>query len=117
MRPLARVQVERRGDVPIAAIEGEIDASNASDLGIEIRATVDNRATALVVDLTPTRYLDSAGIHLLFALGEDLRTRQLTLRLAVSPGSSIARMLAITSLDKTLPTYATVEEALAGARP
>jgi anti-anti-sigma factor len=113
MRPLARVRVERRGEVPIVAIEGEIDASNASDIAIEIRATVDNRATALVVDLSPTRYLDSAGVNLLFALGDDMRTRQLTLRVVVAPGSSIARMLAITSLDKALPTFATVDDAVA----
>ena len=111
MRALARVLVERRDEVPLAAIEGEIDVSNAADIATEVRAAVDNRAAGLVVDLTPTTYLDSAGINLLFALGDDLRTRQLKLRLVVAPGSSIARMLDITSLDRAYPTYATVEEA------
>jgi anti-sigma B factor antagonist len=113
MRAFARLNVERRGDVPVVSLEGEIDVSNAPDIAIEVRAVVDNRATALVVDLSGTQYLDSAGINLLFALGDDLRTRQLTLRLVVAPGSSIARMLTITSLDRTYSTYATVEEALA----
>ena len=67
-----------------------------------------------MVDLTPTTYLDSAGINLLFALGDELRTRQQTLRLVVAPGSSIARMLSITSLDRAHPTFATAAEALAG---
>lgn len=112
MRPLARLAVERRGDVTVAALEGEIDASNAQEVAAELRAVVDNRDEGLVVDLTRTGYLDSAGINLLFALGDDLRARQMRLLLAVAPGSSIARMLAITSLDRTHPTYATVEEAL-----
>jgi anti-sigma B factor antagonist len=113
MRPLARVQVDHRGDVPVAAVEGEIDTSNVADVGDALRAAVDNRSTGLVVDLTPTRYLDSAGINLLFAL-EDLRARQRRLGLVVAPGSSIARMLAITSLDRAFPCVATVEDALAG---
>jgi anti-anti-sigma factor len=113
MRALARVLVDRGGAAPVAALDGEIDASNVAEVGAELRAVVDNRANGLVVDLTPTGYLDSAGINLLFALGDELRTRQQTLRLVVAPGSAIARMLAITSLDRTHPTYATVAEALA----
>jgi anti-sigma B factor antagonist len=115
MRPLARLAVDRTGDLTVATIEGEIDASNAPEIADELRAEIDNRAAGLVVDLTPTRYLDSAGINLLFSLGDDLRARQMRLRLVVAPGSSIARMLAITSLDRTYPIYATVEEARAGA--
>ena len=34
------------------------------------------------------------------------------LRLVIAPGSSIARMLAITGLDKTYPTYPTLDAAL-----
>jgi anti-anti-sigma factor len=114
MRALARVVVDRGGAVPVAALDGEIDASNVAEVGSELRAVIDNRANGLVVDLTPTVYLDSAGINLLFALGDELRTRQQTLRLVVAPGSSIGRMLSITSLDRAHPTYATAAEALAG---
>ena len=113
MRPLARLAVEVVAGVTVATIEGEIDASNAPEIATELRSLIDNRAQGIVVDLTPTRYLDSAGINLLFALGDDLRARQMGLRIVVAPGSSIARMLAITSLDSAFPTYATVEEALA----
>ncbi|HEY7075490.1 MAG TPA: STAS domain-containing protein [Solirubrobacteraceae bacterium] len=112
MRALARVRVDRAGAVPVAAVDGEIDASNVAEVGAELRAAVDNRASGLVVDLTPTSYLDSAGINLLFALGDEMRTRQQTLRLVVAPTSAIARMLSITSLDRAHATYATVEEAL-----
>ena len=112
MRPLARLQVERRDDATVAALEGEIDASNADEIAAEVRMLVDNRDQGLLVDLTPTAYLDSAGINVLFRLGDELRARQMKLVLVVAPGSSIARMLSITSLDRAYPTYATVEEAL-----
>jgi anti-sigma B factor antagonist len=112
VRPLARLEVERRDPVMVAALEGEIDASNAGEIAAEVRTLVDNRDQGLLVDLTPTAYLDSAGINLLFTLGDDLRARQMKLVLVVAPGSAIARMLSITSLDRAYPTYATVEEAL-----
>ena len=46
----------------------------------------------------------------MFALGDELGARQLQLRLVIAPGSSIARMLAITGLDKTYPTYPTLAD-------
>ena len=48
----------------------------------------------------------------MFALGDELRARQLKLRLVIAPGLPIARMLAITGLDKTYPTYPTLDDAL-----
>ncbi len=90
MKPLAVVRVDWHGDVPVAAIDGEVDASNAGEVGGDLRALVTNRSTDLVVDLSPTRYLDSAGINLLFRLGEELRARQLELRLVIADGSPVA---------------------------
>ena len=112
MTPLAEVRVEWHGDVPVAAVEGEVDAANAAAVGDDLRGLLTNRSTDLVVDLSPTRYLDSAGINLLFGLVEELRTRQLTLRLVIARGSPVARMLALTGLDRASPTYGAVHEAL-----
>ena len=116
MRPLARLAVEVVAGVTVATIEGEIDASNAPEIATELRSLIDNRAQGIVVDLTPTRYLDSAGINLLFALGDELRSRQQTLRLVVGATTPVARMLAITGLDRVQPTHHTVADALAAAR-
>jgi anti-anti-sigma factor len=112
MTPLARVDVEWHGDTPVAAVAGEVDASNVADVAASLRNLVTNRSSELVVDLSPTSYLDSAGINLMFALGDELRSRQLILRLVIAPTSAVARMLSITSLDRTHPTYPTVTEAL-----
>lgn len=112
--PLVQVRVDWHGDVPVAAVEGEVDASNASDLRVELGGLVTNRSTQLVVDLGPTEYLDSAGINLLFGLGEELQAHQVALRVVVVPESPIARMLSLTGLDKSVPTFPTVAAALAG---
>jgi anti-anti-sigma factor len=112
MNPLADVRAEWHGDTPVAAIAGEVDASNVATVGDALRGLLTNRSTELVVDLTPTTYLDSAGINLMFSLGDELRSRQLSLRIVIAAGSPIARMLSITSLDRAYPTYHTVGAAL-----
>ena len=112
MNPLVRVDVEWHGETPVAAIDGEVDASNIADVAAALRELVTNRSAELVVDLSPTDYLDSAGINLMFALGDELRSRQLSLRLVIAPRSTIERMLKITGLDQVHPSYPTVAEAL-----
>ena len=112
MTDFARVRVEWHGETAVAAVAGEVDASNVAEIGDALRALVTNRSTELVVDLTPTEYLDSAGLNLLFALGDELRSRQLTLRLVIPESTPIERMLGITGLDRVYPSYATVAEAV-----
>ena len=92
---LARMVEEWHDEVPVARVEGEVDASNVHEMGERLRSLLTNRSIALVVDLTATTYLDSAGLNLLFALGEELRGRQ--------------------QLDKTVPAHTTLAEALGHA--
>jgi anti-anti-sigma factor len=112
---LADVREEWAGETPVAHVEGEIDASNVAEIGARLRGMVANRAFGLVVDLTATTYVDSAGINLLFVLGGELDARQQRLRLVVGPRTPIARMIGLTGLDRMHPTHATVEAALADA--
>ena len=76
MTPLADVRAEWHGDTPVGAVHGEVDASNVAEIGVGLRGLVSNQSSVLVVDLSPTTYLDSAGINLMFALGDELRSRQ-----------------------------------------
>jgi anti-sigma B factor antagonist len=112
MTPLAQVHAERHEDTAVGSVDGEVDASNVAAIGAALRALVTNRSHALIVDLTPTTYLDSSGINLMFALGEELRSRQIVFKLVIAQGSPVARMLSITSLDRAFPTYPTLADAL-----
>ncbi len=112
MSRLARLSEEQSGEVSIAAIEGEVDASNAAELGDGLRALLTNQSTVLVVDLSETTYLDSAGLNLLFVLDGELSGRLQELRLVVPEGSPLGRTLAITGLDRAISTHATRDVAL-----
>ena len=109
---LATVTEERHGDLPIAVIDGEIDASNAGHIARRLRELLTNQSLALIVDLTGTTYLNSAGINLLFELGTELSDRQQQLYLVVGAEQPIARAISLTGLDAAVPIYATREAAV-----
>jgi anti-anti-sigma factor len=113
---LARVEDEWHDEVPVARLQGEVDASNVKEVGDRLRSLLSNRSVALVVDLTHTTYLDSAGINLLFSLGEEMRGRQQRLALVVGETSPIARMIRLTGLDQSFPVHDTLALALGDAR-
>lgn len=119
MSSLLEIHEEWHDEVPVLRLEGEIDVSNVDEIRDRMRELVTNRSFALIVDLTPTSYLDSAGINLLFATGEQMRGRQQQLHVVLSESSPLMRMVSLTGLDKSLPTHGTLERALAaaGARP
>jgi anti-sigma B factor antagonist len=112
MTTLARLHEESHDDVPVARLEGEIDASNAEEIGDRLRTLLTNRSVALVVDLTETTYLDSAGINLLFALRAEMHGRQQRLGLVVAARSPIARMISVTGLDRVVTVQPALEQAL-----
>jgi anti-anti-sigma factor len=103
-------------DVVVARLSGEVDLSNATEVGDELSTSVPNTALGLVLDLTATTYLDSSGVHLVFDLAERLRTRQQQFRIVVPTGAPIRRVLRIVELDDTVPVLASVEEAAAQIR-
>jgi anti-sigma B factor antagonist len=109
---LARITDEHHGAVPVVAIAGEIDASNAEEIAERLRAALSNRSETLVVDLSDTTYIDSAGLNVLFELSTALHERQQELHLIVGQPSPIARMVTIVGLDAAVQTHPTRTAAL-----
>ena len=110
---IARIDHEWHGDVPVATVHGEVDASNAGEFGERLRSLLTNRILGMVVDLSGTTYLDSAGINLLFSLVSELSARQQRLTVVVRSGSPIERLIEITGLGETVLICPTLPAALA----
>jgi anti-sigma B factor antagonist len=113
MTPLADVRFETIDDVVVARLQGEIDMSNADDLGTAITARVSSDAIGLVLDLAAVEYLDSAGIHVMFELRERLTRRGQEIRLVVGPESPVATALGYADVPGTLGEADTVQDAIA----
>jgi anti-sigma B factor antagonist len=114
MTPLADLRFETIDNVVVARLQGEVDMSNADDLGAAITARVSTDALGLVLDLAAVDYLDSAGIHVLFDLRERLTRRGQQIRLVLGPDSPIATALEYAGVQRTLGADPTIGEAIAG---
>jgi anti-sigma B factor antagonist len=112
MPELARLSLETKGDVELARVAGEVDASNVDDLSQRLLASVSNQARALVIDLRETSYIDSSGISLIFDAAARLRNRRQQLRLVVTPHSFVGEVLAAVSMEQSVAIDPALDDAL-----
>jgi anti-sigma B factor antagonist len=102
--------VEMVGGVPVVAAPEEVDITNADGLRVAL-----DRASgtgALVVDMTQTLFCDSAGIHALVDAHKRARAEGGRVLLALS-GTAVPRIFEITGVDRVLPRFPSVADALA----
>jgi anti-sigma B factor antagonist len=114
---LAEFDFEERGSVLVATVRGEIDGSNASELRLALGDRLPSTASALVLDLTDTTYLDSAGIHTLFELGRRLAARRQALRLVVPADAPMRRVLELCAVDAVAPMDGELDASLRALDP
>lgn len=109
---LSEVEFDDRGGVLVARISGEVDASNAVELGRALGERLPSSAHGLVLDLSAVAYLDSAGIELLFGLARRLGDRRQRLRLGVPERSPVRRVLEICDISSVAPMATSAEAAV-----
>jgi anti-anti-sigma factor len=112
MAELADVRVEDRGVTTVIRIGGEVDLSNAWSVAQSMHESISNQQLRVVLDLTRVRYLDSAGIRVLFDLAKGLADRDQRLVLVLPPDAPIRRTLEVSSLISQVPTADTLEGAI-----
>lgn len=105
--------LERVNGIPIARMRGDIDAANANRLRDRLADCMGNDVETLVLDLSDTRYVDSAGIDMLFRFNERLRQRRARLMLVIPQRSQLTRLAELVGLPRAMPVHASVQEALA----
>jgi anti-sigma B factor antagonist len=109
---LARVDVQETDGLLIAVITGEIDLSNADEIGRALLATP-SRPPGLIVDLHGTSYLDSTGLALLYDLALRLRQRTQDLVIVSPPGTAPRRVFEVTGLPAEMTIVDELDAALA----
>jgi anti-sigma B factor antagonist len=118
-RPLASIDastVEAGSSerVTVVRVDGEVDLSNAEQVRSRILAEVADEPEVVIVDLGSARYLDSAGIRLLFDLSERFATHRIDFRLVVPTSGLVHRVLELTGVMRQMAVYETVDAAVAG---
>jgi anti-sigma B factor antagonist len=101
--------------VPIVTAPEEIDITNAPDLRSALLAAAAHGHATLVADLTQTQFCDSSGLHTLLAAHKRAQAAGGEL-LLVLPGTAVLRVFAITGIDHIIPSFTSLDQALAHTR-
>jgi anti-anti-sigma factor len=109
---LADLGTEVRDGVLVARLEGELDLSNIREIRSSVLREMGNDLLGLVVDLSGVRYLDSAGIQVIYELREHLAARGQELRLVVPQDALIMKTLELVDAVSVVGIVGTAEAAL-----
>jgi anti-anti-sigma factor len=109
---LADVQITLSQYALLARLSGEIDMSNAEDMGATVVGATPNEVTGVVLDLSDVEYLDSAGIYVIFGMRASLQARGQTLIMVIPPDSPVHDALRLSGAERPGEIADTVDEAL-----
>jgi anti-sigma B factor antagonist len=116
--PEHRPAVELICGIPVVAAPVEIDITNTGGLRTALLEASALGHGTFVVDMSGTQFCDSAGIHALVQAYKRSRSEDGEMLLVVW-ATAVLRVLAITGVDGLIPSYSSLDEALAqaSARP
>jgi anti-anti-sigma factor len=99
--------------VAVAHLEGRLDLMSARDVRARLTESVAAGQDRLIVDLAAVPFIDSSGLGALISVLKAARQAGGDLRIA-RPDEQPLTVLKLTTLDRVLKPYTTVEEALTG---
>ena len=99
------------GQTAVIAAAGEIDLTNAESLRDALLSALNAGAPGLIVDLTATTFLDSAGVTALVRASRRASASDAALALAVT-APAVLRVLNLVGIDQLIPVYPSVVTAL-----
>jgi anti-sigma B factor antagonist len=107
--------------VPVVTAPEEIDIANAAGLKAALleaalletapMETAEPGRALLVVDMSRTRFCDSAGLNALVGAARLARAEGGEVRLVVT-GEAVSRIVELTGVDRVIPIYASLEDAV-----
>ncbi len=105
---MTEFELEQRGAAIVVGLIGELDLTNAHELG----ETLENVSDAsLVLDLTRVAFIDSAALHVLFRAARDFGKGRFGI--AIDPASAISRTLAIVRISEVATVADSVDDVTA----
>lgn len=112
---MTRIEADDHRGVVIATLTGDLDIVRAPVVRAELSEALSNQTLGLVVDMTETTYLDSAGVNLLFELAGRLENRQLRLAVVLREGSMAEEVARLVDLSSGMGVHGSREAAVADA--
>ena len=109
---LADVQITLAPNALVAHVTGEIDMSNAEEMGATVIGATPIEAQGVVLDLSKLDHLDSAGIYVIYGMRASLQARGQGLILIIPAHSPVHDALRLSGVDRPGEVAEAVEDAL-----
>ena len=110
---VTRYRVQMAGGVPVVTAPAEIDMTTAGQLRAILLQWHTRGHVTVVVDMTGTQFCDSAGLRELVRAHKRARAEGGELRLVLPVGGAVRRVFTVTGLDRLIPHFTVLEQALA----
>jgi anti-sigma B factor antagonist len=109
--PETSFPVEVIEGIPVVTAPEEVDLANAALLQKAMAEATGPGQVLVVVDMSRTRFCDSTGLNALVAANRRARAEGGEVRVVVI-SESVIRIVELTGVDRVIPIYASLEEAL-----
>jgi anti-sigma B factor antagonist len=98
--------------VPVVAAPEEIDMTNAPELRSALLEAAAHGHGTVVADMTRTQFCDSSGLHTLLDAHKRAQAEGGQLLLVI-PAPAVLRVFALTAMDRMIPNFTSLDQALA----
>jgi anti-sigma B factor antagonist len=98
--------------VPVVEAAEEIDITNAPALRSALLSAAAHGHGTLVAEMTRPRFCDSSGLHTLLTAHKRAQAEGGELLLVI-PAAAVLRVLELTGMDRMIPTFTSLHQALA----
>jgi anti-sigma B factor antagonist len=100
------------GEQAVVTVPAEIDIVNVGEVRETLLAAASRAAAVLIIDMSGTTFCDSAGVQAIIDTYNQAAATRIQLRLVAT---EVLRILTLVGIDQLIPTYPTLEAALAAA--
>jgi anti-sigma B factor antagonist len=108
--------ISHLGDRVVVTVLGDIDLASAPALRHEVLALLGDGYRRIVLDLTPTDFMDSIGLGVVVAIWKRVRVQGGEFAV-VCPEPRLKRIFQVVELDKVLPLHDSVEAVTSPGNP
>jgi anti-sigma B factor antagonist len=103
-------------NVPVVvALPAEIDVTNSEEIYEQLVAAFVPGVDTVIADMMSTAFCDSSGVHAIMHAYESGAKRGGRMLIAVSPATSVRRVLELIGVGRLMPVYTSLQEALDAA--
>ena len=112
--PGFEIRTESLGDATVVVLSGEMDIVEAPPVILRLRELLARGKGPVILDVHDLTYIDSVGLSVLLSTSTHLQREGRTLS-AVGSHGIFKRILHVSQMDRQIPCYSTVEEALSAS--